>query len=259
MAEVKRVLNVIPSKQVERDWQFEHAEQAGKVSAAGAPPQAVDLREAWWKIGDQRDTGSCVGWGTADAVLRWHFVKASRLRRTQTLSVRFIWMASKEMDEYTSYPSTFLEAEGTSLKSALDIARKFGVVWDSDLSFKTARLYPGEPKTLLAKAAGLKIASYFNLGRNLDNWRRWLAEQGPILTRLDVDQTWQRATQTGGNLDDYHSEGPAGHCVALVGYTADRFIVRNSWGIGWGDKGFAYASLGYAQNAFTEAYGVTLY
>jgi hypothetical protein len=128
MAEVKRILNVNPSKEVERDWQFEHAEEAGKLAAPVAPPQAVDMREAWWKIGDQGATGSCVGWGTADSVLRWHFVKAVRLRRDQSLSVRFIWMASKEMDEYTSYPSTFLEADGTSLKSALDIARKFGVV-----------------------------------------------------------------------------------------------------------------------------------
>jgi C1A family cysteine protease len=32
--------------------------------------------------------------------------------------------------------------------------------------------------------------------------------------------------------------------------------VRNSWGTDWGDKGFAYASLAYAQDAFTEAYGV---
>jgi C1A family cysteine protease len=47
--------------------------------------------------------------------------------------------------------------------------------------------------------------------------------------------------------------------VALVGYTPDRFIVRNSWGTtGWGDQGFGYASLAYAQDAFTEAYGVSL-
>ena len=46
--------------------------------------------------------------------------------------------------------------------------------------------------------------------------------------------------------------------MALVGYTADRLIVRNSWGTGWGDKGFAYASFAYAQAAFTEAYGVTV-
>jgi hypothetical protein len=33
MAEVKRILNVNPSKEVERDWQFEHADEAGKLAA----------------------------------------------------------------------------------------------------------------------------------------------------------------------------------------------------------------------------------
>ena len=58
-------------------------------------------------------------------------------------------------------------------------------------------------------------------------------------------------------LDAYKPKtAHGGHAVALVGYTPDAFIVRNSWGTGWGDKGFAYASLAYAQEAFTEAYGV---
>ena len=46
--------------------------------------------------------------------------------------------------------------------------------------------------------------------------------------------------------------------MALVGYDQNQFIVRNSWGTSWGNKGFAYASNAYAAAAFTEAYGVSV-
>jgi len=137
--------------------------------------------------------------------------------------------------------------------------RTYGVVPDAVLPFESGELYQGEKKTFYAMAAQRKISSYFNLGANLANWRTWLATRGPILTRLGVDATWDNAAATGGNLDAYQpGTVRGGHAVALVGYTADRFIVRNSWGTGWGDKGFGYASSQYAQAAFTEAYGASV-
>jgi C1A family cysteine protease len=83
---------------------------------------------------------------------------------------------------------------------------------------------------------------------------------GPVLTRLDVDKTWKNATATNGKLDKYDENGTkfGGHAVCLVGFTAKHFIVRNSWGVGWGDKGFAYASNEYAGKAFDEAYGAVI-
>jgi C1A family cysteine protease len=262
----KRILNVEPSRGTERDWRIEHARDSGALPRTRAAiPSSKDLREpTWWKIGDQGATGSCVGWATGDSVLRWHFVKAGRMAKEHKLSPRFIWMASKETDASTSQPTTFIESAGTSLKSALDVARKFGVVHDSLLPFTTERLYLGQSKTFYAVAARLKIGSYFNLSlggsHDLDDWRTWIATKGPILTRLDVDRTWDDAKANKGNMDVYRPDTTrGGHAVALVGYTPDRFIVRNSWGTtGWGDQGFGYASLGYAHDAFTEAYGVSL-
>jgi len=144
-------------------------------------------------------------------------------------------MASKETDQLITRPTTFIESEGTSLKSALDIARKFGVVRDSVLPFESGSLYPGDASTFYAIAAQLKLLAYFNLGTNPTNWRTWLATKGPILTRLSVDQTWDRATANAGNLDEYKQEtARGGHAVALVGYRPGRFIVRNSWGASWG-------------------------
>ncbi len=272
-----RILNCIPSREAEKDWLFEHAVGAGLVAPVMAPtvtgapggaafstpvanaPDSIDLREAWWTVGDQLTTGSCVGWATANSVLRWYFVKANRFPPDQRLSARFIWMAAKETDKFVSQPTTFIELEGTSLKSALDIARKFGVVSDTVLSFNSGQLYPDDRRTFYAIAAQFKISSYFNLGLDPNNWRAWLAGNGPVLTRLDVDSTWDNATATQGNLDAYlPATAHGGHAVALVGYSSGRFIVRNSWGTGWGDQGYAYASLAYVQTAFKEAYGVVI-
>jgi C1A family cysteine protease len=253
----KRILNVRPSEKTEQDYTFEHAARTDAVVAAATVPPSKDLRAAWWKINDQGSTGSCVGWGTADGLLRWHHVQAGHIKNTELLSPRFIWMASKETDAFTTQPTSFIESEGTSLKAALDVARKFGAVRDSVLPFASGALFSGDTQTFYALASQLKILTYFNLGTTISNWKTWLATKGPILTRLDVDTTWDAATDNKGNMDQYdadHTRG--GHCVAMVGYKKDRIIIRNSWGTSWGDKGFAYASLDYAQAAFTEAYGI---
>lgn len=254
----KFVLNCVPSKNQQDDWTFEDAVDAGVVVLPEAIPNAVDLREDWWPVDEQGGLGACVGFATAFGVLRWHYLKAGWIQESQKPSARFIWMANKETDEITSYPSTFLEKAGTQTKLALGVARKYGCVLEDDLPTNGAlSILPGA--TFYTKAARLRIATYHNLGGDPDVWRTWLASTGPILTRLDVDQTWDHARLTDGRLDTYlPNTTRGGHAVCLVGYTPDYFIVRNSWGKAWGDNGFGYASNAYAAAAFTEAYGAVL-
>jgi hypothetical protein len=261
----RRVLNVIPSPNRERDWAGETTGvEAGTIRPAAPVPNTKDLRETWWDVGDQKSTGSCVGWASADSVLRWHFVKAGRLKQADHLSVRFAWMASKEVDPFVDRPTTFVELAGTSIKSSLDVARKYGAVKDDVLKFTGGGLYPGDVGAFYTLASELRIGSYLNLslgfrGNTVKTWRRWIAEVGPVLTRLNVDDNWMNARKTAGKLEVYDDDSAdGGHAVALVGYRAGVFIVRNSWGTAWGDKGFAYASDAYATEAFTEAYGVVL-
>lgn len=258
---LNRIVNIIPSKNTEEDWRVHNALGAGLLAAPIALPPSVDLREAWWKIGDQKTTGSCVGWATAEGVLRLHFVKAGKISQNESLSPRFTWMAAKETDEFNERPSTFIENDGTSLKAALDIARKFGTVKDSTLAFNSGKLFQGEADTFYAIAAQLKISSYFNLFKNLNDWRLWLATKGPILVALSVDSTWDNAATTQGKLDTFKpNTARGGHAVSVVGYRSDgRFIIRNSWGTGWGDNGFGYATEAYIQDGFfNEAYGVNI-
>lgn len=252
------VLNCVPSTGTENDWTFEDAIDAQVVRIAARVPSSKDLREAWWAINNQGRTGACVGFATAYGVLRWHYAKAGMIGKTQSPSARFIWMANKETDQITSYPTTFIETAGTQTKLALRVAKNYGCVLEEDLPMK-GTLSMLKRAAFYTKAAKLRISSYHNLGQNPKDWRKWIAFQGPILTRLGVDRTWDQATQTKGQLDKYQPNTVrGGHAVCLVGYTKDHFIVRNSWDTTWGDKGFAYASNKYAADAFTETYGAVL-
>jgi C1A family cysteine protease len=258
----QRICNLVPSRGTEKDWTYTDALGSGALGAVAAPPASVDLRQAWWPVGDQGSTGSCVGWATAEGVVRYHMVTAARLGKSEQLSPRYVWMASKETDSYTQRPETFIEGAGTSLKAAVDICRNYGVVTMAQLPFNISTLmYAGPENTFFAAAAQRKVTAYFNLLKDLNQWKNWLASHGPILAGLSIDQTWDNATATHGNLDTFFPNTVrGGHAVAIVGYTATgRFIVRNSWGAAWGDRGFAYALPAYIQSGFFgESYGVTI-
>ena len=71
----KRTLNVIPSPEG-RGLDVPKRAGADMIATARrpSPARALDQRPpgGLWKINDQKSTGSCVGWATADAVLRRH-------------------------------------------------------------------------------------------------------------------------------------------------------------------------------------------
>lgn len=251
------ILNCTPSENPELDWSLEDALSSGIVEASDKVPASIDLRQDWWPVDDQGRTGACVGFATAYGVLRWHYVKKKLLRKRQKPSARFIWMANKETDNITRYPTTFLETSGTQTKLALRVAQKYGCVPERILPIKGKRCMMSQ-RAFYSLAARLRISTYHNIGTKIEDWRLWLANQGPILTRLAVDQNWMQLGSD-GHLKNYdHNRLFGGHAVCLVGYTPDYFIVRNSWGKGWGNKGFAFASNAYAKAAFTEAYGAVI-
>ncbi len=191
-----RIFNLVPSTGTESDWTMTDLVEAGVFTAAPLPA-SVDLRATWWKVGDQGRTGSCVGWATADGVGRYLMAAAGRIAKKDRLSPRFVWMGSKETDEFTSRPSSFIEGDGTSLKAAMDIARKYGFAMEDQVPFEIATLmYTGDENALYASCAQRRV-SYVNLGLDLSEWKQMLAAGRPILAGLRVDHNWMSVGSDG--------------------------------------------------------------
>lgn len=251
-----RVLNLQPSTKTDEDYTMLNAIRSG-VMEAKAPPASVDLRADWWDVSDQGASGACVGFGTADGLLRYLFTKNKSINPGERLASGILWQAAKETDTFTDQATTFIALEGTSVKAALTFAQSKGIVRESVAPFGT--LYTKDAATFYRLAAQLRLSGVYNLGKNFNNWKQWLSTSGPIVAAINVDSTFENCSGS-GKLDNYDVNNIyGGHCICFVGYTSDnRIIIRNSWGTSWGDKGFAYASVDWIMKACLEAYGAVI-
>lgn len=264
-----RVANVRPSPAREDDHTPAAAVAAGHLEAI-RPPDSCDLREPWYAIGDQGKTGSCVGWALADSVMWRQLVRAGRLGEQERLSPRFIWMAAKEMrarltdatGETDWRPSTFLEQGDSDFKSALDVARTYGAALERDLPWEDG-LYPGDMTEFYDSAAARMVTHYYRLDPEeetvaqwFDHWRRWIHQHGPVLLAVGLDTNFVEGAPL---LDAFDPASVSRyHAAALVGYAPNGFLIRCSWGLGWGRNGYAVATEGYLEQATLESYGVVV-
>ena len=263
------VANVAASPGRERDRTPAEAVAAGHLTA-DPPPAEADLRAPWYRVGDQGKTGSCVGWALADSVLWRQLVRKGRITEEDRLSPRFVWMAAKEVRTKATEadgapdwrPTTFLEQGMVDVKSALDVARRYGVAHEEDLPFHGA-LYPGGVEHFYDVAARNRIAAYYRLDPDGEqpadwfaHWRAWIAQQGPVLVTFLVDKAFEDGER---RLDAFDPETASFmHAAALVGYSAAGFLIRCSWGESWGADGYVAATEDYLTGACAESYGIVV-
>jgi hypothetical protein len=231
------------------------------MAAVGPTPTPIDYRAPGWPVGDQLQTGACVGWAVGDGVLRWHFVRKGLISPAERLSARYLWMAAKELDEFErERPESFIESAGTSIAAALRVARELGCATEQVLPFAEGHFFKESTERFYRETARLRIRDYVVLSLAPIDWKQWLsARKGPLAIRVQVDDKFQKA-ELRGNFDPPPQD--SGHAATLVGFlregNQDRFIVRNSWGVAWGENGFALADEGYLSRAVTECFGVLI-
>lgn len=93
-----------------------------------------------------------------------------------------------------------------------------------------------------SEVSGSKVSGVVNVKSNSDADMMSAIAQTMVSVAIEADQSvfqlYHSGVFTGScgtNLD---------HAVALVGYTSDYYILRNSWGVSWGQNGYMYIGKG---------------
>lgn len=99
-------------------------------------------------------------------------------------------------------------------------------------------------------AAQHKVISYQRVVQTLDSLKSALAEGYPFVFGFTVYESFEsdKTTHTGiMAMPAAQEKSVGGHAVLAVGYDdhAQQFIVRNSWGRGWGSAGYFFMPYAY--------------
>lgn len=116
----------------------------------------------------------------------------------------------------------------------------FGYVQEAGMTTMANYPYTATDDACKAKSFDneYKIDGFINIPKNNSTaLMAAVAHHGPISISVDASQ-W--SSYAGGIYDGCNLDADIDHAVILVGYTEEYWIVRNSWGPEWGEKGYIY-------------------
>jgi Papain family cysteine protease len=142
-------------------------------------------------------------------------------------------------------------------KGAASIAR-YGTCLESQWPYIVSKFSRLPSLSCYQDASMVSTFSYYFLnGDVINSSKAALTTTGnPIVFGIKIYESFltSHVTATGVvPLPDVHTETlQGGHCMTIVGYDDNvhggSFICANSWGVGWGDKGFAHIPYDYISN-----------
>jgi hypothetical protein len=93
------------------------------------------------------------------------------------------------------------------------------------------------------KKRAVRVRSWGRLETPAD-MKHWIATRGPAVGSIQVYEDFQ--LYAGGTYSHVAGDKLGGHAICVVGYDDDKrhWIVKNSWGTGWGEDGFGRVAYG---------------
>ena len=212
-----------------RDQKYEAPRHVRRVL-----PPSVDLRPGCPPVEDQRPLNACSA----------HAIGAA------------LWFDDKRQDGHAAIPSRLFlywverakeHTVGTnaavSLRDGYKAAAKSGVCPESLWPWKPERFADRPTRTCFREAKKRRAVSYHRIPRDLDHLRGCLAEGFPFTMGISVHESFEsRAVRETGRvpMPKRGEKTLGGHAVLVVGHEerSRRFLVRNSWGTRWGQRGY---------------------
>jgi C1A family cysteine protease len=235
----------------------DHIYAAPRLALVNPPPK-VDLRGSLPPVYDQGRIGSCTANALAGA---FEFELMRQQLAVWTPSRLFIYYNERVMEGHAGTDSGAQIRDGIKSVATLGVCPETEWPYDDTPATSDGGPFPpgapaGEkPSDSCYKDARQWTATvYRRVTRDLNQFKGCLADGFPFAFGFTVYSGFEspEVAKTGeAQLPAAGEQVLGGHAVLAVGYDDEvqRFIVRNSWGSGWGQSG--YFTLPYAY--LTEA------
>lgn len=219
---------------------------AGSASLSRLPPK-VDLRPFMTPVEDQEATNSCAANATAGAYE--YLVKRHLGEEAYDVSRLFIYYNARAADDPDS-----IEDDGSVLQCVIDGLQQHGACSEETWPFDPEAVNDEPSDEAYEEAAQFLIEETELVPTDLDAWKTALAAGHPVIFGVKLFGSFDKQKQAGlvpmPSPREAGRESHGGHAMLAVGYSdPDQvFVVRNSWGPEWGDKGYCYIPYRYLMN-----------